>query len=80
MGKSVHLECGQKQPPNWHGHRQFGLAGASYRWNAERTARLGENKLRAEHVRQLYERHWPALAACARGFVTDAKLIDGEFC
>src|SRR5713101_4838345 len=24
MGKSVHLECGQKQPPNWHGHRQFG--------------------------------------------------------
>jgi len=41
---------------------------------------LGENKLRAEHVRQLYERHWPALAAGARGFVTDAKLIDGEFC
>src|SRR6266851_2964014 len=76
MEKSVRLPDKQKQPPNWQGHRQFGRAVVSYRWSAERTARLGGNKLSAEDVRRLYDQHGPALVAYARGFVTDAAAAE----
>lgn len=72
----MHLAGEQKQPPIWHGHRQFGLAVVSYRWSAERTARLGGNKLSAEDVRRLYDQQGPALVAYARGFVTDAAAAE----
>jgi hypothetical protein len=76
MWKSVHLVDEQKQPPNWRGHRQFGLAAVSYRWSAERTAKLGGTKLSAEDVRRLYDQHGPALVAYARGFVTNAAAAE----
>ena len=66
----------QKQPPNWQGHRQFGRAVVSYRWSAERTARLGGSKLSAEDVRRLYDQHGPALVAYACGFLTDAAAAE----
>jgi RNA polymerase sigma-70 factor, ECF subfamily len=44
--------------------------------STERTARLGGNKLSAEDVRRLYDRHGPALVGYARGFVTDAAAAE----
>jgi len=48
----------------------------SYIKNAERTARLGGDKLRAEDVRRLYDQHGPALVAYARGFVPDTAAAE----